>query len=127
MENQNKIYFENQDLEKIIAYISQGLSYKHRNIEYFIGSFIVNDPNNIIGKCPLSIKLILDKLRFLILTNESDEQALRLLVLNWDVHFEFNFSICKPYKIDFETIFELVKEGELLLDIFLRTKTGSKG
>ena len=71
------IILENLDLQRVISYIGGSLSDRYSSIELFIGDFILEDPKNIIGKCPKYIKIILDKYRSLILQNTSHEVALK--------------------------------------------------
>lgn len=117
------IFLENEDLQNVISYISNGLSQQDDWVEPMIGSFITRDPNNIIGKCPYPIKVILDKYRALILKNNTNEDAIHKLMKNWNQYFELQSS-CENYKKDFDDIIKLVDNGKSVLEIFIGIYNG---
>ena len=118
------IFLENEDLQNVISYISNGLSQQDDWVEPTIGSFITRDPNNIIGKCPYSIKVILDKYRTLILQNNTNEDAIHKLVKNWNQYFDYKKNESNPYKKDFENMVKLINTGMSVFDIFIAINNG---
>lgn len=117
------IILENLALQKVIDDIS-GILSDRCSIEFLIGNYILEQPHEAIRKDPHIIKIILDKYRTLILEKNSNEEAMKLLVKNWNQYFDSNEKKCNPYKKDFENMIKLINTGMSVFDIFIAINNG---
>lgn len=117
------IILENLALQKVIDDIS-GILSDRCSVEFLIGNYILEQPHEAIRKDPHIIKIILDKYRALILQQNSNEEAMELLVKNWNQYFDYKKNESNPYKKDFENMVKLINTGMSIFDIFIAINNG---